>query len=154
MPQIAIGLQGEPELRRPAQQLGAALNAVPFAAVEFVSQRFDDEENQIATYKVFPGIVAYPLAWGSAALVAWAFWGLASGLAMLVVAPLSGYIGVRFLERQEALWRESRAFLLLRRRGRIAVELRERRAETGRRIESLVELWVESQAFAPDSRRA
>ena len=75
-------------------------------------------------------------------------------LAMLVVAPLSGYIAVRLLERQEALWRESRAFFLLRRRQRIAVELRERRAEAGRQIETLVELWLEAQAFAPDSRRA
>jgi len=70
------------------------------------------------------------------------------------VAPLAGYIAVRLLERQESLWKESRAFLLLRRRRRIAEELRARRAEAGRRIETLVELWVESQAFAPDSRRS
>ena len=73
---------------------------------------------------------------------------------MLLVAPLSGYIAVRLLERQESLWRESRAFLLLHRRKRIAEELRARRSETGRRIETLVELWVEAQAFAPDSRRS
>ena len=138
----------------PVALLGAALNCLPFTVVELVSRRFDDEENQIATYKVFPGIVAYPAAWGVEAAVAAGLWGAASGLALLVVAPLSGYIAVRFLERQEALWREGRAFLLLRRRRRIAAELRERRAETGRRIETLVELWVESQAFAPDSRRA
>ena len=73
---------------------------------------------------------------------------------MLVVAPLAGYIAVRLLERQESLWKESRAFLLLRRRKRIAEELRARRAEAGRQIETLVELWVDAQAFAPDSRRS
>jgi glycerol-3-phosphate O-acyltransferase/dihydroxyacetone phosphate acyltransferase len=138
----------------PIALLGALLNAVPFVAVELVSRRFDDEENQIATYKVFPGIVAYPLTWGVEALLAWRYGGLAAGLVLPVVAALSGYIGVRFLERQEALWRESRAFFLLRRRVKVAEELRARRAETGRRIENLVELWVESQAFAPDSRRS
>ena len=138
----------------PVAVLGAVLNCVPFTLVELVSRRFDDEQNQIATYKVFPGIVAYPLTWGIEAAVAWGLWGFASALAVLLVAPLSGYIAVRLLERQESLWRESRAFLLLRRRHRIADELRARRSETGRRIETLVELWVESQAFAPDSRRS
>lgn len=137
----------------PVALLGGLLNFVPFVAVELVSRRFDDEENQIATYKVFPGIVAYPLTWGLEAALAWRFWGLASGFATVVVAALSGYIAVRFVERQEALWRESRAFLLLRRRHRIAEELRARRAEAARRIETLVELWVEAQAFSPDSRR-
>ncbi len=138
----------------PVALLGAILNFVPFSLVELVSRRFEDEENQIATYKVFPGIVAYPLTWSIEAAVAWGLWGAASGLALLVVAPLAGYIAVRLLERQESLWKESRAFLLLRRRRRIAEELRARRAEAGRRIETLVELWVESQAFAPDSRRS
>jgi hypothetical protein len=138
----------------PVALLGALLNALPFTVVELVSRRFEDEENQIATYKVFPGIVAYPATWSIEAATAWWAWGFASGLAILVLAPLSGYIAVRFLERQEALWRESRAFLLLRRRRKIAEELRARRAEAGRRIETLVGLWVESQAFAPDSRRS
>jgi 1-acyl-sn-glycerol-3-phosphate acyltransferase len=137
----------------PVAILGAVLNFVPFTLVELVSRRFDDEQNQIATYKVFPGIVAYPATWGIEAAVAWGLWGGASALAMLVVAPLAGYIAVRLLERQESLWKESRAFLLLRRRKRIAEELRARRAEAGRQIETLVELWVDAQAFAPDSRR-
>ncbi|MEO7795911.1 MAG: hypothetical protein ABIV06_14180, partial [Thermoanaerobaculia bacterium] len=111
-------------------------------------------ENQIATYKVFPGIVAYPLTWATEAAFVWRSWGFASGVATVVVAALSGYIAVRFLERQESLWRESRAFFLLRRRSRIAEELRARRAEAGRRIETLVELWVDAQAFSPDSRRS
>jgi len=138
----------------PVAILGAVLNFVPFTLVELVSRRFDDEQNQIATYKVFPGIVAYPATWGIEAAVAWGLWGGASALAMLVVAPLAGYIAVRLLERQESLWKESRAFLLLRRRKRIAEELRARRAEAGRQIETLVELWVDAQAFAPDSRRS
>lgn len=141
-------------LALPVALLGAVANFVPFTLVELVSRRFDDEQNQIATYKVFPGIVAYPLTWAIEAAAAWALWGPASAAGILLVAPLSGYIAVRLLERQESLWKESRAFLLLHRRKRIAGELRARRAETGRRIETLVELWVESQAFAPDSRRS
>jgi glycerol-3-phosphate O-acyltransferase / dihydroxyacetone phosphate acyltransferase len=141
-------------LSLPAAIVGAILNFLPFTAVELVSRRYDDEPNQVATYKVFPGLVAYPLAWLTAGLLAARLWGPLSGLAVALVAPLSGYIAVRFFERQEALWREGRAFLLLRRRGGIARELRERRRETARRIETLVELWVDAQAFSPDSRRA
>ena len=59
----------------PVALLGGLLNFVPFVAVELVSRRFDDEENQIATYKVFPGIVAYPLTWGLEAALAWRFGG-------------------------------------------------------------------------------
>jgi glycerol-3-phosphate O-acyltransferase/dihydroxyacetone phosphate acyltransferase len=138
----------------PAAVLGALLNVVPFTIVELVSRRFDDEPNQVATYKVFPGLVAYPLAWTIEGLIAGWVWGAAAGFAAALIAPLSGYVAVRFFERQETLWREGRAFLLLRRRDRIAEELRERRRETARRIEALVELWVDAQAFSPDSRRA
>ena len=141
-------------LTLPVAILGALLNLLPFSVVELISRRFDDEPNQVATYKVFPGIIAYPAVWLVEGLITWRWWGAASGLGMMWLAPLSGYIAVRFFERQEMLWRESRAFLLLQRRDRIASELRERRREVGRRIESLVELWVEAQAFAPDSRRS
>jgi hypothetical protein len=64
----------------PVALLGAILNVVPFVAVELISRRFDDEENQVATYKVFPGILAYPTAWSLEALAAGWLWGGRFGL--------------------------------------------------------------------------
>ncbi|MEO8276093.1 MAG: lysophospholipid acyltransferase family protein [Thermoanaerobaculia bacterium] len=138
----------------PAALVGLLLNIVPYAIVELVSRRFDDEPNQVATYKVFPGLVVYPLTWIVEAIVAGRLWGAASGLAVWIVAPLAGIVAARFVERQETLWREGVAFLRLRRKGQVASELRYRRQAVGRRIEDLVELWAEAQAYSPDSRRA
>lgn len=62
-----------------------------------------------------------------------------------MLAPISGFVALRWHERRATLWRESRAFLLLRTRRRVAREFRARRAAVAREIARLVDLWVASQ---------
>ena len=112
------------------------------------------EPNQIATYKLFPSLVLYPLAWIAAGLVAGRWLGALSGLAVALAAPLAGYVALRFHERREALWRETRAFLLLRSKRGPAAELGERRRAVQARIAVLVERWRALQAESSATNRA
>ncbi|HSM13578.1 MAG TPA: hypothetical protein VLA66_05875, partial [Thermoanaerobaculia bacterium] len=126
----------------PVAILGTALNLVPWLLVSVIARRFREEPNQIATYKVFPSLVLYPATWAAEVFVTLRT--LGSGLAaaaMAVVAPLSGWIALRWHERRGRLWRESRSFLLLRGRRGIAEELAERRAALEREIDRLIGLW-------------
>ena len=80
--------------------------------------------------------------------------GTLTGLTVLVIAPFAGWITLRFRERRRALWRETRAFLLLHGRRRFAEELRERRAAVAREVDRLVELWRRDQGLPEPIRRA
>ena len=138
----------------PVAVVGALANAAPYLAVRAVAARVGHEPNQVATYKLFPSLVAYPLTWAAeSALAGWMLGGR-QALATALVAPCAGFVALRFLERSEALWKETRAFLLLRRRGRIAAELRARRLEVERRMATLVERWRALQPGDDASSRA
>jgi 1-acyl-sn-glycerol-3-phosphate acyltransferase len=119
----------------PAAAVGTAFNLVPFWIVHAIAARFRHEPNQIATYQLFPGLVLYPATCiGAAMAVGWR-WGTRWGIATALVAPVTGWVALRWHERRRWLWRETRAFLLLRRRRPIAAELHSRR----RRVEGAVE---------------
>lgn len=138
----------------PVALIGIVLNALPYGAVALVARRVEHEPNQVATFKLFPSLLAYPITWVAETALAAAWTGLAAALWMLALAPLSGFVAVRFLERQESFWREVRAWLLLRRRKSIAAELRRRRQTVEEKIGALVELWAEAQAYEPETRRS
>jgi 1-acyl-sn-glycerol-3-phosphate acyltransferase len=132
----------------PVAALGTALNFLPYLAVDAVSRRVEDEPNQIATYKLFPALVLYPLTWTLAGLAAGHWLGAASGVALALVAPAAGWVALRWHERRAVLWRESRAFFLLRNRRRVAEELKARRAAVEAAIERLYERW---RGLPPDA---
>jgi 1-acyl-sn-glycerol-3-phosphate acyltransferase len=119
----------------PAALVGTLANLVPFYLVHAIAARFRHEPNQIATYQLFPGLILYPAAWIALGVAAgYRFgtgWGVATGLA----APLTGWVALRWHERRRWLWRETRAFLLLRRRRSLAAELHARR----RRVEGAID---------------
>lgn len=146
--QLALGA-----LALPFAAIGTALHLAPFAVVHAIARRVRDELNQIATYKVFPGIVIYPFWWIGLAIAAGWIGGWPAGIAALIFAPLTGGLALRFHDRRERLWREGRAYLLLRGRRELALRLRELRRAADEKIDLLVELWVEAQAYEPDARR-
>ena len=127
---------------------------MPYFLVDRIASRVRQEPNQIATYKLFPSLVLYPVAWLAAGLVAGRWLGAPSGVAAGLAAPLAGYVALRFHERREALWRETRAFLLLRSRRGPAAELGERRRAVQARIAVLVERWRALQAESSETSRA
>ena len=131
---------------------GTVLYLVPYTLVALIAWRVRHEPNQVATYKVFPGIASIRSWWLLLGIAAWRTLGAEAGIAMLLLSPYLALVAVRFHERLESFWREARAFLLLKGKRTLAVELKRRRLVADERIDRLAQLWLESQAYEPGSR--
>jgi len=138
----------------PVALLGTLLNVVPYFVVDLIATRVREEPNQVATYKLFPSLVVYPFAWLAEGVAAGLWLGGLSGVALALAAPLAGYVALRFHERREALWRETRAFLLLRSRRGPAAELLERRRAVEQSFAGLVDRWRALQPPSSDASPA
>ena len=141
----------------PLALVGIVLNWLPYRLVGAIAARAARTPDVPASFKVFGGIVFFPLAWAVEAGVAiWliraadAAWlagphppALAAAAALLTfaAAAATGWIALRFDDRREQLWREARAYLLLRSRRAIAAELRARREAAAKEVATLAELY-------------
>ena len=125
-------------LRLPAALVGLALNLVPLAIVRLIARPYESDPDQAATYQIYPSLVVYPAAWvGEAIAVGRLAGGWLSALATVALAPVAGWVAIHFFEQEGSLLRETRAFLVLRTRRRLANELRERRLALQREVEEL-----------------
>ncbi|HEY0782351.1 MAG TPA: 1-acyl-sn-glycerol-3-phosphate acyltransferase [Thermoanaerobaculia bacterium] len=130
----------------PLAALGVVLCWPVYRLIGEIARRAARRDADLAaTFKVFGGLVLYPLSWlAEAALAAWL--GRATGhplalaVATLVTAPLAGYAALRFDDRRAVFWREARAYLVLRTRRRLAAELRALRDEALEQVKELAEL--------------
>ena len=127
----------------PLAAIGTVLNFIPFWLVRGVAWVVRRSPDQVATYKVFGGLILYPLAW-LAEGIAVARWADNAWLGALVflAGPLTGYAAMLFREQSGLFWNEARAYLFLRTRRRLAVELKERRAKVFREVEDLAATWL------------
>jgi len=131
----------------PLALVGMVLNWLPYRVVGEIAARAARTPDVPASFKVFGGIVLFPLAWLlEAALAAWLAgppltWRAGAALLTLVAAPFTGWIALRFDDRRGQLWREARAYLLLRTRRAIAAELQARRAAAAREVGALADLY-------------
>ena len=123
-------------LEAPLALVGIALHVVPYIAIDLIARRFRNEPNQIATYKIFPSLILYPLTWIAAAWIAAQSVG-PWGWTLLALAPACGWVAVRFLQRLDLMRREGRAWFLLRRHSGVIAELRARRQRVVELFESL-----------------
>jgi len=126
-------------LRLPFALVGLVLNYVPYRLPGLVGDRVRHAGDQPATYKVLTGLVAFPVFWALECALAWRGWGGAGAAAMAVVAPTTGWIALRFAERNESFWRELRAWLVLRLVPHRANELRVLRRMMREELQALVE---------------
>jgi glycerol-3-phosphate O-acyltransferase/dihydroxyacetone phosphate acyltransferase len=132
--------------------LGAALNWLPYRLVGEIAARATREPDMPASFKVFGGVVFFPLAWGLEAALAARLAGpplslrLAAAAVVLVAGPLSGWMALHFDDRRGSLWREARAFLLLRSRRALGAELRRRREAALGEVSELARLYRELPA--------
>jgi glycerol-3-phosphate O-acyltransferase / dihydroxyacetone phosphate acyltransferase len=142
----------------PLAVVGIVLNWLPYRVVGEIAARAARTPDVPASFKVFGGIVLFPLAWLlEAALAAWLArppltWRAGAALLILVAAPLTGWIALRFDDRQGQLWREARAYLLLRTRRAIAAELLARRAAAAREVAALADLYQAPAGAGPGRR--
>lgn len=127
----------------PLAAIGTLLNIIPFWLVRGVAWLVRRYPDQVATYKVFGGLVLYPIAWLVEAILA-ARWADNAWLGALVflAGPLTGYAAMLFREQSGLFWNEARAYLFLRTRRRLAAELKERRDQVFREVEELAAIYL------------
>lgn len=124
----------------PLAALGTLLNWPTYRLVGAIAGRATREPDMPATYKVFGGLVLFPLTWVVEAVAAGRNAGPWAALAVLILAPVSGYVALRFDDRRASFWREARAYLVLHGRRRLAAELESRREEAARAVAELAAL--------------
>lgn len=133
----------------PLAAVGVVLNWLPYRLIGEIAARASGSADVPASYKVFGGLVFFPLTWiAESAAAAWldgpghAFgprW--AAAAAVLAVAPLTGWIALRFDDRRGRLRDEARAYLLLRSPRAITAELLSLRAAAAGEVAALVALY-------------
>lgn len=126
----------------PLAAVGTVLNWLPYRLVGLLAGRIARTQDQRATWKVFPSLVLYPVAWIAEGVIvgrwAGAWWGVATALA----APPTGYLALRFHDRRVLFWHEARAFLVLRTRRRLRDDLKARRASIYKDVAELADLYL------------
>jgi hypothetical protein len=121
-------------VRLPLAAAGTVLGAIPYRLCALAAVVVAHHPDQPATYKLFGGILLYPLFWALEAWLAAVWWGPLSGGAVALLGPVGGWAAVRFGDRLRLLRTEARAYLLLRSSGGLARELRRRRGEVLREL--------------------
>jgi len=154
---LAVGLFSLSAFRlavyAPVAAVGTLLNVVPWLLVHTVA-KLQPEPNQVATYSIFGGLLFYPATWIAEGVAAGRFLGTLSGVLLgALVAPVGGWLALLWHERRKMLWRETRAWLLLRGRRSLAAELRARRARVDAALERLAG-YVPELAEIVASRRS
>jgi len=124
----------------PLALLGTLLNLLPYLVVSRIAGRSALAVEEQASWKLFGGLLLYPLCWLlQAGAVGW--WkGLPAALAVGVAAPVAGYLALLLWERGGRLWRESRAFVTLRLRPRLWQRLRRMRRALREQVQDLASL--------------
>lgn len=131
----------------PLALAGTLLNVVPYYLIRLIaSLAARKSADQQATYKVFPGLALYPLAWIAEAWAVGHYAGAPWGILSFLAAPPTGYAAIRFHEQRDRFARQARAYLLLRTRKKIGEELRARRREVYEGVAGLVEVWRGDQS--------
>ncbi len=134
----------------PFAAVGALLNYLPYRIPGWVASRVEHQPDQPATYKLILGLFLFPLTWAVEIGVAGLWGGASAALAMAVASPATGWIALRFAERNQSFWSELRAYLTLRLFPERAAALRALRAE----MRGLIRELVEETESAPDPPQA
>lgn len=125
-------------LRLPFAIVGALLNYLPYRIPGFAASFVEKEGDQPATYKMLAGFFLFPVFWMIEALAAGLLWGAQAGALVALAAPITGWVALRFFERNESFWSELRAYLWLRLAPDRAAELRSLRGLLREELHDLV----------------
>jgi len=138
---FALGSLADLLILLPAGLIGALINSLPYHVPGWIVALLRLDVEVRATYKVLISLVLFPVYWITLAAIAASFFGWGVGAPLLIVAPISGYVALRMVERFTSLVSETRAYLVLKGRQSLARSLRGRREALLDGIERLVELY-------------
>lgn len=125
----------------PVAIVGAILTWPIYRLVGAIVKRVNNDPDQTATFKVIGSFFLFPLTWIAEGVLAGHYLKDWIGVVLTMTAPFTAYGALLFNDQRAAFWRESRAYLLLRTRRRLAAELKEKRENVLRQVEDLARLW-------------
>jgi 1-acyl-sn-glycerol-3-phosphate acyltransferase len=125
-------------LALPLAAVGTLLNYIPYRVPGWAASFARGEQDLPATYKLLAGLALAPLCWIAEAVLAYRLAGGWGAAVLLLLAPLSGWIALRFHEQNESFWDEVSAWLLLQLFPRRTAEMRALRAEIRRELDALI----------------
>jgi hypothetical protein len=79
--------------------VGVALNWLPYRLPGWIADRLSRAPDDPATYKLLAALLTFPLVWTAEALTAGALAGAAAGLAVALLAPLTGLAALLYWDR-------------------------------------------------------
>lgn len=82
----------------PLALIGALLSWAPYRLVGVLAQRYTSNEDVLGTVKLLGGMIFVGLAWILEIALAWIFVGPLAAAVLVLLAPLSGYVALRFDE--------------------------------------------------------
>jgi glycerol-3-phosphate O-acyltransferase / dihydroxyacetone phosphate acyltransferase len=91
---------------------GTALHYLPYSIPRWVAEARATEPVEVATIKLFTGLLSFPIAYGLVGWVVAHFFGAGMAVALVALLPALGLFTLGYLERASELVREARIFLL------------------------------------------
>jgi glycerol-3-phosphate O-acyltransferase/dihydroxyacetone phosphate acyltransferase len=122
----------------PVAIVGTILTWPVYRLVGAIVKRVNDHPDQTATLKVIGSLLLFPLTWIAEGVLAGHY--SRGWIGAALTAPFTAYSALLFNDQRAAFWRESRAYLLLRTRHRLAAGLKEKREAVLRQVEDLARL--------------
>lgn len=121
--------------------LGAAVFWVPFRLTDRIVATIGPGEDQQSTYKVLVGALVHLIWILLLAVLAGRLLGTWVALAVLVLLPVSGLVGLWVRERWRGAWSDARRFLLLRSRRELHRQLETQQRTLADRLHQIYEEW-------------
>ena len=132
----------------PVAIVGTVLTWPVYRLVGAIVKRATRDADQIATAKVLAAVLLFPLTWIAEGLLLGHYLTPWIGALLALTAPFTAYGALLFNDQRSTFLKESRAYLLLRTRRRLAAELKEKRENVLHQVEDLAKLSAAGQHSA------
>jgi glycerol-3-phosphate O-acyltransferase / dihydroxyacetone phosphate acyltransferase len=130
----------------PVAVVGMVVWMPPFVATRYIAPRFRPEIDQVATYKIAIGLLAFPLWWFLVSGGAWLLGGATVAGILAVAMPVVGFAAITWRDRQSQVREDTRVFLRAVRNRRGRDRLSELRTELVGEFDALAEEWDRDRA--------
>jgi hypothetical protein len=125
-------------LLAPLALFGVAVHYPAYRLAGYLSRRLArHEQDVLSTFKIISAMLLFPLTWIIVAVISWRLAGWMSGVALIILTPLCGYVAVRFFEEIDRFFGSFVALALFVTRRRSFVRLLAERAAIHREILAL-----------------
>ncbi|MDX6529745.1 MAG: glycerol-3-phosphate O-acyltransferase / dihydroxyacetone phosphate acyltransferase [Blastocatellia bacterium] len=125
-------------LLAPLALFGVAVHYPAYRLAGYLSRRLArHEQDVLSTFKIISAMLLFPLTWIIVAVISWRVAGWMSGVAVMILTPLCGYVAVRFFEEIDRFFGSFVALALFVTRRRSFVRLLAERAAIHREILAL-----------------